>query len=90
MLPMDPCPTVLSAMEPPAPQGSFRQEATDERVRCGACSDVIGVYEPLVRVLDAVVWHTSRAAEPNLAAAGGVLYHRHCFERAGAGSVGST
>jgi hypothetical protein len=48
--------------------------------RCGACNDVIGVYEPLVRVLEDSVRHTSRAAEPLLPCAGERWYHRACHE----------
>jgi hypothetical protein len=48
--------------------------------RCGVCNDVIGVYEPLVRVLEDSVRHTSRAAEPLHPYAGERLYHLACYE----------
>jgi len=48
--------------------------------RCGACNDVIGVYEPLVRVIDGSVRHTSRAAEPRLPQSGERWYHLGCYE----------
>jgi hypothetical protein len=48
--------------------------------RCGACNDVIGVYEPLVRVHEDSVRHTSRAAEPLLRGLGECWYHLGCYE----------
>jgi hypothetical protein len=48
--------------------------------RCGACHDVIGVYEPLVRVLEGFVRYTSRAAEPLLSESGERWYHVGCYE----------
>jgi len=48
--------------------------------RCGACNDVIGVYEPVVCVLEGAVRHTSRAAEPLLAHPSERCYHRGCYE----------
>lgn len=48
--------------------------------RCGACNDVIGVYEPLVRVLHGSVRKTSRAAEPLLPQAGERWYHLGCYQ----------
>jgi len=53
------------------------------RPRCVVCRDVIGVYEPLVHVLGDLAWHTSRAAEPEVACAEGELYHTECYERIG-------
>ena len=54
--------------------------SSDGAPRCGACNDVIGVYEPLVRVIDGSVRHTSRAAEPLLPYPGERLYHLGCYE----------
>jgi hypothetical protein len=51
--------------------------------RCGACKDVIGGYEPLVRVLEGSVRHTSRAAEPVLPYSGERWYHLGCYESLG-------
>ena len=48
--------------------------------RCGSCHDVIGVYEPLVRVFQGSVHHTSRAAEPLLGCSGERWYHLGCYE----------
>ena len=48
--------------------------------RCEACYDVIGVYEPLVRVLEGSVRRTSRAAESLLSYAGERWYHLGCYE----------
>jgi hypothetical protein len=50
-----------------------------ESLRCKHCGEVIGVYEPLVRLLDGRVYETSRAFEPFHQ--GGEHYHRACFER---------
>jgi hypothetical protein len=54
--------------------------STGDRPRCAACRDVIGVYERLVHVFGGFVWHTSRAAEPGITAAPGMLYHLACYE----------
>jgi hypothetical protein len=51
--------------------------------RCGSCDDVIGVYEPLVRVFHGSVQHTSRAAEPLRESSGERLYHLGCYESLG-------
>jgi hypothetical protein len=48
--------------------------------RCGSCHDVIGVYEPLVRVSGGSVQYTSRAAGPLLGCSGERLYHLGCYE----------
>jgi hypothetical protein len=55
------------------------QVTGDGAPRCGACNDVIGVYEPLVRVLDDSVRRTSRAAEPLRQPAGERWYHLSCY-----------
>ena len=45
------------------------------------CGGVIGVYEPVLRVLEGVTTVTSRANEPSLSAgAPGLLYHAVCYE----------
>ena len=49
-------------------------------IRCEACGDVIGVYEPLVHVSGGLAWHTSRAAEPSIDVAAGRRYHVACYE----------
>jgi hypothetical protein len=48
--------------------------------RCRRCSDVIGVYEPMILLVDGRACETSRAAEPD-AGAHGDLYHRCCYAR---------
>jgi hypothetical protein len=55
--------------------------ANQQQLRCAACRDVIGVYEPLVHVLAGLAWRTSRAAEPQIGAAGGDSYHLECHTR---------
>lgn len=54
-----------------------------EFVRCAHCSDVIGVYEPLVRVLNGRTYETSRALQPVSCDQGAEHYHRACYERLG-------
>ncbi|MBV9166262.1 MAG: hypothetical protein JO342_08915 [Solirubrobacterales bacterium] len=53
---------------------------TDPAPRCARCSDVIGVYEPLVQVDGDMARRTSRAAEPTIAAKAGPFYHLDCYE----------
>jgi hypothetical protein len=48
--------------------------------RCGACSDVLGVYEPIVCILNGSVRHTSRAAEPLPVHPRERWYHLGCYE----------
>jgi hypothetical protein len=55
----------------------------DDRLRCLLCGDVIGVYEPLIHVLDDAARHTSRAADPELYRAGGSHYHVDCYDSLG-------
>ena len=52
-----------------------------ESLRCEDCGEVIGVYEPLVRVLDGRAYESSRALEPACPDRGGKHYHRACYER---------
>ena len=53
--------------------------------RCGACRDVIGVYEPLVYVSDGLARQTSLAAEPQIERAGAGCYHLGCYHALAAG-----
>lgn len=55
--------------------------STGDKPRCVACQDVIGVYEPLVHVFAGFAWRTSRAAEPSIATAPGLLLHLDCYEK---------
>lgn len=52
----------------------------DEEVRCEHCGDVIGVYEPLVAIVDGEAVHTSRAALAG-APVRGPHFHGSCFKR---------
>lgn len=53
--------------------------------RCGACRDVIGVYEPLVQVFDGLARQTSLAAEPEIECSGTGCYHLGCYRVLGPG-----
>jgi hypothetical protein len=55
-----------------------RGSAGDARPRCTRCGEVIGVYEPLVHVVDGVTLRTSRAARPEVVDAPGAVYHAAC------------
>jgi hypothetical protein len=50
-------------------------------LRCDHCGDVIGVYEPLVRLLDGRAYESSRAVEPDASDRGANNYHRACYQR---------
>jgi hypothetical protein len=52
--------------------------AVMEVFQCQSCSEVIGVYEPLVLREGVDARTTSRAAEPGLEAKGAAYYHRDC------------
>ena len=55
---------------------------------CARCGQVIGVYEPLVHVIDGVAHKTSRAAEPQLAQGrADAFYHLACRDLGGADLV---
>ncbi len=51
-----------------------------QSLRCDHCGEVIGVYEPLVRVLDGRAYESSRASEPACSGRGGEHYHRACYD----------
>ncbi len=54
-------------------------ELAQRGMRCGRCGEVIGVYEPLVHVIDGIAHKTSRAADPALADADpGTCFHLAC------------
>jgi len=46
--------------------------------RCRRCRDVIGVYEPMILLVDGRARETSRAAEPNVGTHGDG-YHGSCY-----------
>lgn len=50
-----------------------------QRLICDHCTDVIGVYEPVVVVIDGEVRETSRAAEPTIGTEAAERYHRACY-----------
>jgi hypothetical protein len=70
-------------MRLPDPERPESPLSTGQRLRCASCRDVIGVYEPLVHVLEDLAWQTSLAAEPAVAMAGGEHYHADCYSRTG-------
>ena len=51
-----------------------------DALRCTQCSDVIGVYEPVVVVDHRGGHYTSLAAEPLSARTGEAQYHAACYE----------
>jgi hypothetical protein len=55
-----------------------------ETFRCTRCGEVIGVYEPLVVRTELGARSTSRAAEPEMKAAGATHFHRACYAAIGA------
>jgi hypothetical protein len=48
-------------------------------VRCRACGDRIGVYEPAVWVIGGVGQTTSQAADPEVTAAHELAFHADCY-----------
>ena len=55
-----------------------------ERYRCAQCGDVIGVYEPMVVIVDGEALQSSRAAPGDTPVSDGPRYHGACFARLGA------
>ncbi len=53
----------------------------NNEVRCDHCGEVIGVYEPLVVIVDGEALHTSRAAAAD-PLGDGPRFHGICFTRA--------
>ena len=51
-----------------------------QALRCDHCGDVIGVYEPMVRLVDGRAYESSRALEPACPTRRGEHYHRACYE----------
>ncbi len=47
-------------------------------MRCDHCTDVIGVYEPVVIIVGDEARETSQAAEPTVDSLPGERYHRAC------------
>ena len=50
-----------------------------EALRCRRCGDVIGVYEPLILLVDGAALETSRAAAREGPPLTVECYHRDCF-----------
>jgi hypothetical protein len=51
------------------------------QVSCASCGEVIGVYEPMIVVVDGLARETSQAAEQEWAEVSeAVHYHRGCYE----------
>ncbi|MGZ4187618.1 MAG: hypothetical protein ACXVUE_06525 [Solirubrobacteraceae bacterium] len=69
------------------------EDAREESVRsgtlcCAGCGQVIGVYEPLVHVVDGVAHKTSVAADPQLAhRRADAFYHLACRDSGGSDLV---
>lgn len=55
-------------------------QSSGDLPRCPACDDVLGVYEPIMHVVDTRPRLTSRAAEPGIASSEGQCYHLGCYE----------
>lgn len=53
---------------------------------CDYCGEVIGVYEPIVVIVDGEVQETSRAAEQVVTAVRALRYHRDCYAQRSAQS----
>jgi hypothetical protein len=49
-------------------------------LRCHRCGDQIGVYEPLLTLVNGRAYETSRIADPQAAASFSECYHRECFK----------
>jgi len=52
-----------------------------ETLRCHCCGEVIGVYEPLVTLIEGRPYETSRALAPDTVDSANDCYHRACYER---------
>jgi hypothetical protein len=52
-----------------------------ENIHCRHCGDVIGVYEPLIVIVEGEAVQTSRAAAQGELALAGPYYHALCFMR---------
>lgn len=59
-------------------------------LRCPACGDALGVYEPLVAISRGSARVTSFAREPDLDSAADALVHRNCALEGRAADAGLT
>ena len=62
--------------------------AMEDILRCSACGDAIGTYEPLLSIEHGDARATSLAREPQVAAMPGDLVHRSCAEAGRAETLG--
>ena len=53
-----------------------------DNIHCPHCGDVIGVYEPLIVIVEGEAVQTSRAATQGELTLAGPYYHASCFMRA--------
>ncbi len=53
--------------------------SSPESLRCKICAEVIGVYEPLIALLQGQPHETSRAAREGVGAFGEACFHRACY-----------
>jgi hypothetical protein len=60
----------------------------EEGLRCSACGDAIGTYEPVVVIEPEGPRGTSLAREPELASTAAQIVHRSCADDGRAESVG--
>jgi hypothetical protein len=56
-------------------------ENDGRQLRCHICRDVIGIYEPMITLLDGRPYETSQAVEPDGAARASECYHQACYLR---------
>jgi hypothetical protein len=63
-------------------------DAMEAGLRCSACGDAIGTYEPLVVIERGGVRGTSLAREPALAIGAEAIVHRTCVESGRAEPLG--
>lgn len=57
------------------------------QLHCRHCGQPIGVYEPLVALVEGSAHETSRAAEPAACDSSAPCYHAGCYEQAQAGGA---
>ncbi len=71
------------ATNDPTRAPAYAPDMTVEMLHCHHCGDAIGVYEPLIALLDGrQVLETSRAAQAGVDVLTAPCYHRACFMRA--------
>jgi hypothetical protein len=68
-----------SVYRPSCRQGPVTATARIGVLRCRHCGEVIGVYEPLIVLIDGAARQSSLAAEPESHLAPGEHYHAACY-----------